>query len=127
GRDARPGHRPDASPGPGPDADDAGWRPEERARPARALSASGLEDFSRGAIANAIEHDADAPAGPRGAIANAIEHDADAPAGPRGASERDTRDQAMIMPVGEQRAEAGRRDKKSDTMPMPGGFGSSGT
>jgi hypothetical protein len=86
-------------------ADDAGWRPEERAQPARALSASGLEDFSRGAISNAIEEDA-------------------------ARSDRDTRDKAMIMPVGEQRAAegaGGRRDKKSDTLPMPGGFGSSGT
>lgn len=108
GRDARLG----ASPG----ADgDAGWRPDERAQPARALSASGLEDFARGAIANAIEEDAAAPASDRSASDTRA---------------RDTRDKAMIMPVGEQRAAegaGGRRDKKSDTLPMPGGFGTSGT
>lgn len=115
GSAAGAGHRPGARAGAGPDADDAGWRPEEPARPARALSASGLEDFSRGAIANAIEHDVAAPAGARSAS------DRDT---------RDTRDRAMIMPVGEQHAAegaGGRRDKKSDTLPMPGGFGTSGT
>jgi hypothetical protein len=114
GRDDRVG----ASPGAG---GDAGWRPDERAQPARALSASGLEDFARGAIANAIEEDAAAPAGERSARA---------PDGPDARDTRDTRDKAMIMPVGEQRAAegaGGRREKKSDTLPMPGGFGSSGT
>jgi hypothetical protein len=69
------------------DADD--WSPGEGPRPPRSLSANGLEEFARGAIANALTEET---------------------AAERPASEHDTR-----------------RDKKHDTLPMPGGFGTSGT
>ena len=82
----------DAGPGrPGNDADE--WAPGEGPRPARALSAHGLEDFARGAIANALGDD-----------------DAAGPGGEEPAAESEVR-----------------RDKKHDTLPKPGGFGTSGT
>ncbi len=72
--------------------------------PARALSASGLEDFARGAIANAI---ADEPPAQ-------VAHAADDPDDP---------DAATAAAV----TDPGRRDKKGDTAPLSGGFGTSGT
>jgi hypothetical protein len=85
---------------PGEPGDADAWRPGEGPRPARALSANGLEEFARGAIANALVEDDAAAAGPGGAPG------AGPGAGPDGGP---------------------RRDKKHDTLPMPGGFGTSGT
>jgi hypothetical protein len=92
----------------GPGGDAGAWSPGEGPRPARALSASGLEDFARGAIASAR-----------------VEDDAAGPARAQPARERP----ALEPPAGERPGSEGgpRRDKKHDTLPMPGGFGTSGT
>lgn len=92
----RPRAVPSGPAGSGDDADD--WSPGEGPRPPRSLSANGLEEFARGAIANALVEDAAA----------------ERPASERPAAERGAEDDA-------------RRDKKHDTLPMAGGFGTSGT
>ncbi|ACY14995.1 hypothetical protein [Haliangium ochraceum] len=70
-------------------------RARSDSRPGRAMSASGLEDFARGALSNRL--DSEAPS----------------------AEEQAAGAQAM--------SDKSPREKKSDTLPLSGGFGSSGT
>ncbi len=128
--DASPASRPDSAP-PATDTDEAPLA-------ARAMSASGLEDFSRSALANAIDTSpADDPASDRigdpmadpmdnhdepGLQATA--HAADEPA----EHVEVALTGASLSPTESELADAAtRRDKKSDTLPLSGGFGTSGT
>lgn len=115
--EARPEDRPQAQPDERADWGEVGAG-SPRAPGARALSASGLEDFARHAIANAIVTDEEHPASEPGDPAPAASADQGAPAGDGQPDEP-----AGVLP-GDGPA---RRDKKSDTLPLSGGFGTSGT
>ncbi|HWN68668.1 MAG TPA: hypothetical protein VNM90_13615, partial [Haliangium sp.] len=91
---------------PGGDADD--WSPGEGPRPARALAASGLEELARGVMVSPLAGDEAGPARE-----------------PREPREPLAREQLASERPGSEGGQ--RRDKKHDTLPMPGGFGTSGT
>lgn len=117
-RDA-PQTEPRAEPQPDarPDLRDAGLD-SPRAPGARALSASGLEDFARHAIANAIVAGEDSA---EKAPATSADGGAEDAGGEDATASAEDAESALPEDA------PARRDKKSDTLPLSGGFGTSGT